>query len=75
MENTVGLTTWKYLTQTIHRVPYKINAVVIKVDLGVFGARAMSCMFDSLLISLFQLQGSWHIMQLTRIQVAETAFL
>ena len=41
----------------------------------VFGARAMSYMFYSLLISLFQLQGSWHIMQLTGILAAETACL
>ena len=32
-------------------------------------------MFDSLLIPLFQLQGSWHIMQLTGILAAETACL
>ena len=42
---------------------------------GVFGARVMSCMFDLLLITLFQLQASWHIMQLTGILAAETAYL
>ena len=74
MEATVRLTTWKYLIQTIHYFPHKLNAVVVKV-LGVFGARAMSCMFDSLLISLIQLQASWHIMLHTGILAAETACL
>ena len=35
----------------------------------------MSCMFDSLLVPLFQLQGSWHIMLLTGILGTETACL
>ena len=74
MEATVRLTTWKYLIQTIHYFPHKLNAVVVTV-LGVFGARAMSCMFDSLLISLVQLQASWHIMLHTGILSAETACL
>ena len=47
---------------------------MIKV-LGVFGARAMSFMFDSSLITLFQPQASWHIMQLTGILGAEAACL
>ena len=33
------------------------------------------CSFDSLLISLCQIQASWHIMQLTGIRAAETACL